>query len=292
MSKRTLTETQRRGLFHGQHNVHSGRGLEQLQNEKERRLVALARTLNARLVQLRAAIAKTGRLAAQARRNFQIFDAEAGGEVPPLFWPVLGVVLSVAFSVGDAFMMAPLLQGIGIVDLLEQWALALLIGGGLTAFVHMAFRLWQQNRKICSVAVLTVTALTVVSVCWWRCDQIVYAASLVNGAWRDFLSEHPQSTRLFVVGFGLILPIAAGYCSAHALPTLQFSTRWHWARYCAARRESERDLLVERLNASVSETKLAIRDIESPVLNRARRIPHPSPSGYRATTIWYRGFLA
>jgi hypothetical protein len=128
--------------------------------------------------------------------------------------------------------------------------------------VHVGFRLWDRGHWIRAVVVLAAVATAVGSICWWRCDQIVFAASLGNDAWRDFLTGHPMSTRLFVIGLSVILPFAAGFCSSHVLPQLEFSTRWYAARRAVARWSHKCDTVRERLKAAEIDARLAARDIE------------------------------
>lgn len=262
MNGQRLTEAQRDGLFHGQHGVDAELGLERLAKREEQNIVALGRGVNSRVSELRAASANAERRTGSARMHFSILDAEAHGEIPSLWWPVLGLVLSVALTVGDAFLLAPLLQGIGLVDPVDQRLVALLMGTGLTAFAHLGFRLWQRGCTVQSIIVLAAAAGAVGSICWWRCDQIVFAASLGNDAWRDFLLGHPVSTRLFVVGLSVILPFAAGFVSSHALPELQFASRWYASRRTTQHWEKKCEMLRERLKAAEIDAKLAARDVE------------------------------
>jgi hypothetical protein len=262
MGAQRLTEAQREGLFHGQHGVDPELGLTRLDRRRELELVTLGRAVNSRVSELRSTLAESESRNAAARKHFAILDAEAHGEAPSLWWLMLGLLFSIALTVGDAFLLAPLLQGIGIIDPLDQLLIALLIGAGLTGFVHVGFRLWHSGHRVRSILVLAAVGTAVGSICWWRCDQIVFAASLGNDAWRDFLAAHPMSTRLFVVGLSVILPFAAGFCSSHVLPQLEFSTRWYAARRGAARWGERCDTVRERLKAAETEARLAARDIE------------------------------
>src|SRR5512146_2462478 len=262
MSGQRLTDAQRDGLFHGQHGIDLELGLDRLGKRRELSIVALGRSVNSRVSELKSSLAKAEQRTASVRSHFAILDAEAHGEAPSLWWPVLGLLLSVALTVGDAFLLAPLLQGIGLVDPVDQRLVALLMGAGLTAFAHLGFRAWHSGSKVQGAIVLALAAGTVGAICWWRCDQIVFAASLGNDAWRDFLAEHPMSTRLFVIGLSVILPFAAGFISSHALPELHFSTRWYAARRSSARWDSKCASLREQLKAAEIDAKLAARDIE------------------------------
>ncbi len=262
MTGQRLTEAQREGLFHGQHGIDAELGFRRLGMRQELNVVALGRAVNSRVSELKAALATAERRAADARDRRRILEAEAAGEVPSLGWPMLGLLLSIALTVGDAFLLAPLLQGIGLVDPWEQRSVALLMSAGLTAFAHLGFRLWQTGHKMRAVIVLAVAAAAVSSICWWRCDQIVFAASLGNDAWHDFLSAHMVSTRLFVVGLSVILPFAAGFVSSHMLPELHFATRWRAARRVAECWEKKCDTLQEKLKAAEIDAKLAAKGIE------------------------------
>jgi hypothetical protein len=262
MRNERLTEVQREGLFHGQNGIAPELGLDRLGKQREQNMVALGRAVNSRVSELRAALANAERRSAAARKHFSILGAEAQGEAPSLVWPMLGLLLSAALTIGDAFLLAPLLQGIGIVDPVDQRLVALLMGAGLTAFAHLGFRLWRSGRKAQAVMVLAIAAGAVGSICWWRCDQIVFAASLGNDAWHAFLVGHPVSTRLFVVGLSVILPFAAGFVSSHVLPELQFSARWCSAGRATHRWGSKCNALAERLKAAEVDAKLAARDIE------------------------------
>lgn len=262
MRNERLTEVQREGLFHGQNGIAPELGLDRLGKCREQNMVALGRAVNSHVSELRASLADAERRSAAVRKHFCILDAEAHGEAPSLVWPMLGLLLSAALTVGDAYLLAPLLQGIGIVDPVAQRLVALLMGAGLTAFAHLGFRLWHSDRKVQGAMVLALAAGAVGSICWWRCDQIVFAASLANDTWHAFLIAHPVSTRLFVVGLSVILPFAAGFVSSHTLPELQFSARWYSARRSVHRWEGKCGGLAERLKAAEVDAKLAARDIE------------------------------
>jgi hypothetical protein len=262
MQNKRLTEVQREGLFHGQNGINPELGLDRLGKRREQNMVALGRTVNSQVSDLRTSLASAERRGAAARRHFSILDAEAHGEAPSLVWPLLGLLFSAALTVGDSFLLAPLLQGIGIVDPIDQRLIALLMGAGLTAFAHLGFHLWHSGRKVLGLVVLVIAAGAVGSICWWRCDQIIFAASLGNETWHAFLVGHPVSTRLFVVALSVILPFAAGFVSSHVLPDLQFSARWYAARRATHRWGSRCTALRERLNAAEVDAKLAARDIE------------------------------
>jgi hypothetical protein len=120
MSGERLTEAQREGLFHGQHGIDPELGLTRLDRRRELDMVTLGRAVNSRVSELRAALADAGRHSAAARTHFSIMDAEAHGEAPSLWWPMLGLLFSIALTIGDAVLLAPLLQGIGFVDPFAQ----------------------------------------------------------------------------------------------------------------------------------------------------------------------------
>jgi hypothetical protein len=259
---RRLTDIQRRGVVDQEHGVNPELSLGYLERHHEGRKIAAARRINGQACAHKGLLQAAERLAAEAEEHFEQIKFEAPGEIPSLWWPFLGMVLSLLLALGDACLIGPLLQGVGIVDPGQQVLMALPLSAGLTVLLHWGFHTGWQGRKAWACAILGTALLAVGSVCWWRSDEIMYASSLDNETWHGFIVQNPVSTRLFVVALSILLPIGAGFLSSLVLPELLFGSQWHWRRLKAESSKKHRDQVRDQLTALENESRLLIRSIE------------------------------
>ena len=91
-----------------------------------------------------------------------------------------------------------------------------------------------KSRRIGSLiffSLLTTLAFALVFILgWWRGEEMIYAASVQTGAWKDFLTNNPTLTRVVVVLLTTALPVFVAMSFEWGLDGLHLAWEWRKSR--------------------------------------------------------------
>jgi hypothetical protein len=92
----------------------------------------------------------------------------------------------------------------------------------------------RKSRRIGSLiffGLLTTLSLALVFILgWWRAEEMIYAASVQTGAWKDFLTNNPVLTRAVVVLLTTALPVFVAMTFDWGLNGLHLAWEWRKSR--------------------------------------------------------------
>jgi hypothetical protein len=173
-----------------------------------------------------------------------------GGRPPHVAPPLLGSVLVLLALVGEIILLAPVLDGFGIADPIKQQGAATALVIVIAGLFHMAIRRLKQKKgdeilevevkvasesltdQIGSVGItgflMLMAFALVITLGWWRAEEMTFAADLVGGELGSFLNENPSLTRVCIVLLTAGLPLFAAATSDWSLSHLRIA--WEWRK--------------------------------------------------------------
>lgn len=183
-------------------------------------------------------------------RHWSDLEFRTEGMPPQFMLPLFAVVFAIAAVIGEAVFLAPVMDGFGIAD----WALQLIFASVIVITTSGLFEITKKlylkgsvdaepaetdsthearpKRRVGSLiffGLLTTLAFALVFILgWWRAEEMIYAASVQTGGWKEFLSNNPTLTRIVVVLLTTALPVFVAIASEWGLNGLHLA--WHWRK--------------------------------------------------------------
>lgn len=192
---------------------------------------------------------------------------------PPFVKALLTLVVGFLGIVGEAYYLAPVLQGQGIVEEYQQIFVALVIVATAAILVEMTIhrlfppaeltlhetsegeerrhlRRWLPVVMTAALGIFTLSLLAMLGL--WRAEELIFGASAEAGEGSSlgrFLSENPTLTKVCVVLLTVALPIAAAWALEWGFRQIHFAWQWRRARRIHLRRGRQLDTTEKRLVA-------------------------------------------
>jgi hypothetical protein len=234
-----------------------------------------------RIKSLEALVNTLQRRKADAERHWTDLESRTEGMPPQFVLPVCGVLFAIAAVVGEAVFLGPVMDGFGIADQILQLIFAGVIVITTSGLFEITKKLYlkhaeeveatrvndeseskPRSRHVASLVffgLLSALAFALVFILgWWRAEEMIYAAAVQTGAWKEFLSNNPTLTRVVVVLLTTALPVFVAMAFEWGLNGAHFA--WEWRKSRA---------LYKRVNRQLDHAQKAVeREIEA---NDARK---------------------
>ena len=188
-----------------------------------------------------------------ADRHWAELEFRTEGMPPQFVLPAVAVACAGAAVVGEAVFLAPVMDGFGIADPALQMIFAGVVVITTSGLFEITKKLYlkraierevshaqhQQESKpkprqignLIFFGFLSALAFALVFILgWWRAEEMIYAASVQTGAWKDFLADNPTLTRLVVVLLTTALPVFVALTFEWGLNGLHLAWEWRKAR--------------------------------------------------------------
>ena len=188
-----------------------------------------------------------------AERHWTNLEFRTEGMPPQFMLPLCAVLFAIAAIIGEAVFLAPVMDGFGIADFTLQMIFAGVIVITTTGLFEITKKLYAKHatdadslkrqdksesgpksRRIGSLiffSLLTTLAFALVFILgWWRGEEMIYAASVQTGAWKDFLTNNPTLTRVVVVLLTTALPVFVAMSFEWGLDGLHLAWEWRKSR--------------------------------------------------------------
>ena len=230
-----------------------------------------------------------------AEKLWHTLEVATNGLPPQIGLPLVGVVLSALAAGGETVLLAPVMDGFGIVDRFWQYFTALtlvLISSGLLELSTHQIRhpladtsksqgkeskhnehqpLRYAVLKVSINVLLTFFAFTLLLILgWWRAEEMIFSATLKHTELGNFLSQNPSLTRVCVTLLTIGLPVFAATAFEWGFDKLRLAWEWRKARHAfirysrklaAARRK--REAVLEKRNFQIA----ALNENEKDLVN-------------------------
>lgn len=170
-----------------------------------------------RIKTLEGRVSHLGQSKEDAERHWSDLEYSTGGMPPHIALPLCAVVCSALAVAGEAGLLAPVMDGLGIAEPSLQYLMAAVLVITCSGLIEITKRQFRQPdtaasgqreerrndggsaTKMCFFIALTLLTLAFVSFLgWWRAEEMIFAASEQGGAWREFLSQNSTLTRVLV----------------------------------------------------------------------------------------------
>lgn len=227
---------------------------------------------------LEARVSHLGQSKADAERHWSDLEYATGGMPPRITLPLCAVVCSALAVVGEAGLLAPVMDGLGIAERSLQYLMAAVLVitcSGLVEITKRQFRHpdtaaggQREERRNdaggaamkCFFIALTLLTLAFVSFLgWWRAEEMIFAASEQGGAWREFLSQNPTLTRVLVTLLTTGLPVFVALAFEWGLEGLRLSWEWRKTRHAFRRYSKRLDKIRKALEAETEKKESRLR---------------------------------
>jgi cell division protein FtsB len=195
--------------------------------------------------------------------------------MPPQFiLPFCAVVFAIAAVIGEGIFLAPVMDGFGIAELSFQLIFAAVIVITTSGLFEITKKIYagrtheaaiaedsseqkeqQKSRRVGSlilIGLLTTLSLALVFILgWWRAEEMIYAASVQTGAWKDFLTNNPVLTRAVVVLLTTALPVFVALTFEWGLNGVHLAWEWRKSRAIHKRVAKQLDQTQKRLEQEI-----------------------------------------
>ena len=187
-----------------------------------------------------------------SERHWADLEFRTEGMPPQFILPLCAVVFAITVVIGEAVFLAPVMDGFGIADPAFQIIFAAVIVITTSGLFEITKKLYAghavENEAVEEVdheaksksrhlggliffGVLTTLAFALVFILgWWRAEEMIYAASVQTGAWKEFLTNNPTLTRLVVVLLTTALPVFVAIAFEWGLNGLHLAWEWRKSR--------------------------------------------------------------
>jgi hypothetical protein len=239
------------GFRDGTQNVESAIVVKEIDAQFARRQEEEDEGATHRIKMLEAQAETLARRKQDAERHWTNLESRTEGMPPQFMLPLFAVLFAIAAVIGEAVFLGPVMDGFGISDSTLQLIFAgviVITTSGLfeitkKVYIKRAIEIETdesevehqtkpKSRRLGSLiffGLLTTLAFALVFILgWWRAEEMIYAASVQTGAWREFLSNNPALTRVVVVLLTTAMPIFVALAFEWGLDGLHLA--WEWRK--------------------------------------------------------------
>jgi hypothetical protein len=216
-----------------------------------------------------------------SERHWADLEFSTEGMPPQIILPFVAIVCAVAAVIGEAVFLAPVMDGFGIAEAILQLVFAGVIvvtTSGLFEITKKTYTASGANRRseaktsnagrsrlggLIFLILVTGLALTLVFILgWWRAEEMIHAATVQSGAWKEFLANNVALTRLIVVLLTTALPVFVALAFEWGLNGLHLAWEWRRARGSYIRIGRKLDSTNKALEKQIEARESRIRQIE------------------------------
>jgi len=239
-----------------------------------------------RIKSLEAQVDTLQRRKEDAERHWADLEFRTEGMPPQIILPLCAVLFAIAAVIGEGIFLAPVMDGFGIADSTFQIVFAAVIVITSSGLFEITKKLYAghaaktetaedysddpppRSRRLAGLiffGCLTALALTLVFILgWWRAEEMIYAASVQTGSWKEFLANNPVLTRAVVVLLTTALPMFVAITFEWGLNGLHLA--WEWRKSQAVYRRITKRLAqtqksLEQENESKDSRKRALEQM-------------------------------
>ena len=230
------------GFHHGSQGVGSDYSLDEIAARfSQQKLIARLRIID-RIKRIEAQVATLESRSNDATRYWQYLQDKGERMPPEIVAPLLAFALAACAALGEVVLLGPVMDGFGIADPQAQYFTA-----GVLVFVASGLLdIWirrvpdssdaQTPRRSSFLSVILTVFFTLlvfgllVSLGWWRAEEMIFAASVRQGAWGRFLAQNSTLTRVSVTLLTMGLPIFAAIAFRWSFDRLRYAREWRRAR--------------------------------------------------------------
>jgi hypothetical protein len=263
------------GFYHGTQGISPDSAQAELQAQFVQRQVKLRLDATQFIRMQEAKLETLTRRLADDDKHWRKLESHTNGMPPQLALPLLAFVSATLVVIGEALFLAPVMDGFGITDPLQQSILAMVLvltsSGLLKLAIHnfhrtstskifspaaeepegAASRQRWSGSNVLITAALSVFALSLVFVLgWWRAEEMIFAASLQAGEAASFLNHNQTQTTVCVILLTVGLPVFAAVAFEYAFNHLYLAWEWRKARYTFVNSSSQLDQTRKRIEAT------------------------------------------
>jgi hypothetical protein len=168
----------------------------------------------------------------KAAARWAQFEAATGGQESQMVLPLLAVVVAFLLWLGETYLLAPVLDGMGVTDPLEQKFVASVVVLAAATLLEVAAQLYRtpDSSFVLRVICFLLSGATLLFLGWWRGAELIYAAAQGSGALQDFLSQTEGLTTIVITLLTIILPVGATLALDWGLSQARFGWGWRKAR--------------------------------------------------------------
>jgi ABC-type multidrug transport system fused ATPase/permease subunit len=203
---------------------------------------------------------------------------------PQIVLPLIAVVCGIAAVIGEAVFLAPVMDGFGIADATLQLIFAGVIVITTSGLFEITKRVYSARTSdhlakdeqstngaskiaglggLIFLGVLTTLALVLVFILgWWRAEEMIYAAAVQPGPWKEFLANNTVLTRLVVVLLTTALPIFVAIAFEWGLNGLHLAWEWRKSRETYKHITKQLDSTQKELEQKIEGRDSRIRELE------------------------------
>lgn len=241
------------GFRDGTQDVDPAMSVKEIEAQFARRQEQEDEASSHRIKSLEAQVATLDRRKGDAQRHWGDLEFRTEGMPPQFMLPFCAVLFAIAAVIGEAVFLAPVMDGFGIADFTLQMIFAGVIVITTSGLFEISKKVYgkqvpevearddhdehdskPKSRHIGSLilfGLLTTLAFALVFILgWWRAEEMIYAASVQTGAWKDFLTNNPTLTRLVVVLLTTALPVFVAMSFEWGLNGLHLAREWRKSR--------------------------------------------------------------
>ncbi|HEU4710282.1 MAG TPA: hypothetical protein VFS76_01895 [Pyrinomonadaceae bacterium] len=216
-----------------------------------------------------------------SERHWADLEFSTEGMPPQIILPFVAIVCAVAAVIGEAVFLAPVMDGFGIAEATLQ----LVFAGVIVVTTSGLFEITKKNYTASAadrpseaktsnarrsrlgglifLILVTGLALTLVFILgWWRAEEMIHAATVQSGAWKEFLASNVALTRLVVVLLTTALPAFVALAFEWGLNGLHLAWEWRRARSSYIRIGRKLDSTNKALEKQLEARESRIRQIE------------------------------
>lgn len=218
-----------------------------------------------------------------SERHWAELEFRTEGMPPQIILPFVAVICAIAAVIGEAVFLAPVMDGFGIADATLQLIFAGVIVITTSGLFEITKRVYSGRTHdslateettsgasnasrlggLVFLGLLTTLALVLVFILgWWRAEEMIYAASVQTGSWKEFLTNSPVLTRLVVVLLTTALPIFVAIAFEWGLNGLHLAWEWRKSREAYKRIAKQLNSTQKALEKETEAKDSRIRELE------------------------------
>ena len=274
ISSRQARSVEAEGFYHGTQGVNPDAAQAELQAQFNQHQEKVRNDATPLIKQQQAKLTTLTRHQADAEKHWRKLESHTGGMPPQMALPLLASISALLVVIGEGIFLAPVMDGFGIADPLQQSILAIVLvltsSGLLKLAIHqlqppLTLKIGGQDTgadekerslrqktgfKVVLAALLSVFALSLVFVLgWWRAEEMIFAASLQPGEAAGFLGHNRTLTTVCVVLLTVGLPVFAAIAFEYAFNHLYLAWEWRKARHAFLSSSRHLDQTSKRIEA-------------------------------------------